>query len=92
MNYSVEGAAHGVDQALDVTDLSNTLNLAGLASGITPVRGSLKQALEKCEQLVAAYLRSRNLISATSTPSDKNLRIPHTSGVFVRKFVGSLTL
>lgn len=54
LNSSVDEVADGVDQILDSTDLSNPLNLAGLPSGVASVRGSLKEVLDKCEQLVAA--------------------------------------
>jgi len=54
LNSSVDEVADGVDQILDATDLSNPLNLAGLPSGIATVQGSLKEVLDKCEQLVAA--------------------------------------
>lgn len=54
LNSSVDEVADGVNQILDATDLSNPLNLAGLPSGIAKVQGSLKEVLDKCEQLVAA--------------------------------------
>lgn len=54
LNAYVKDVASGVDQILDATDLTNPLNLAGLPSGIATVQISLKEVLDKCEQLVAA--------------------------------------